>query len=96
MKMRLFLENFIPKDERNLMSKKERSFNVELQEISDINWSVIVSSKKRSQTVAHISKLDEHHYEVEQVSTSVAPKVVVNSLDEALNSALMQFNLHLH
>lgn len=52
--------------------------------------------KKKSQTVAHITKLDQQHYEVEQLSNSMTSKVVTASLEEALNSALMQFNLHLH
>lgn len=78
------------------MSKKERNFEVELQEKSSSSWSVIVSFKKKSQMVAHITKLDQQHYEVEQLSNSMTSKVVTASLEEALNSALMQFNLHLH
>ncbi|MBA1435116.1 DUF2969 family protein [Bombilactobacillus bombi] len=78
------------------MSKKERNFNVELQEVSDINWNVVVVVRKHPQIVAHITKLDDNHYEVNQVSDNVAPKVVVNNIEQALNSALMQFNLHLH
>lgn len=78
------------------MSKKERNFDVELQERSNSSWSVIVSLKKKSQTVAHITKLDKKHYEVEQLSNGFTSKVVTESMEEALNSALMQFNLHLH
>lgn len=96
MKMKLLLKDFIRKNEGKLMSKKERNFEVELQEKSSSSWSVIVSFKKKSQTVAHITKLDQQHYEVEQLSNSVTSKVVTASLEEALNIALMQFNLHLH
>ena len=96
MKMKLLLKDFIRKNEGKLMSKKERNFEVELQEKSSSSWSVIVSFKKKSQMVAHITKLDQQHYEVEQLSNSVTSKVVTASLEEALNSALMQFNLHLH
>ena len=58
MKMKLLLKNFIRKNEGKLMSKKERNFEVELQEKSSSSWSVIVSFKKKSQTVAHITKLE--------------------------------------
>lgn len=96
MKMKLLLKDFIRKNEGKIMSKKERNFEVELQEKSSSSWSVIVSFKKKSQTVAHITKLDQQNYEVEQLSNSVTSKVVTSSLEEALNSALIQFNLHLH
>lgn len=47
MKMKLLLKNFIRKNEGKLMSKKERNFEVELQEKSSSSWSVIVSFKKK-------------------------------------------------
>lgn len=78
------------------MRTKERNFQVELKEISDTEWYVIVSRKKNSKKVAHIYKRDDQHFDVDPIFDENLPKMTAVSLEKALNSALMQFNLHLH
>ncbi|NVY95649.1 DUF2969 family protein [Lactobacillus sp. DCY120] len=78
------------------MRTKERKFDVELTELSPKSWKVNVIAKKKTRTIAEITLLDDKHYEVVAVDDRNAPTLTVSSLGKALNSAVMQFNLHLH
>lgn len=78
------------------MKTKERKFDVALNEVSPTSWQVVIYKHHHSQTVARIEQRDDQHFEVHAISDHNAAKVTVNSLEQALNSALMQYNLHLH
>ncbi|UQS83836.1 DUF2969 family protein [Bombilactobacillus thymidiniphilus] len=78
------------------MKTKERKFNIDLLEKDSNSWQLVVNLKYQEQVIANIKQLDTKHFEVVLVDDVNATKNTVSSLEEAVNSALMTFNLHLH
>ncbi|UQS82681.1 DUF2969 domain-containing protein [Bombilactobacillus folatiphilus] len=78
------------------MRTKERKFNVNLLEISATSWKVVIDKKNHEQTIARIEQVDQKHFEVNLIDDTNATKLVATNLNEAVNSALMQYNLHLN
>lgn len=78
------------------MRTKERKFNVNLVEAGANSWKVTLAKGHQDQTIARINQSDPKHFEVVLIDDSNSTKLVASDLNEALNIALMQFNLHLH